>query len=75
MKAHRLSLTTRDRTPRLKSLLTALAGAGIRATATFGVAAAALVPVGDAPALAVISCPGGDRDEHGKRDDDDDDDD
>ena len=59
MKIHRLSLTTRDRTPRLKSILTVLAGAGIRATATFGVAAAALVPVGGAPAPAVISCPGG----------------
>jgi hypothetical protein len=56
---HRLSLAVRDRTSHLKSILTVLAAAGIRTMATFGVAAAALVPVGAAPALAVISCPGG----------------
>ncbi|GMQ84796.1 MAG: hypothetical protein BMS9Abin07_0361 [Acidimicrobiia bacterium] len=55
---HRLSLANRDRT-HLKSIMTVVAGSAIRIMATFGIAVAALVPVGPTPALAVVSCPAG----------------
>ncbi len=54
-----LGPATRDRTRRFKSIFSVLAGSAIRVIATFGVAAAALVPVGPTPALAVVSCPAG----------------